>query len=149
MSNTKNEQEYQLENKETYIDSNLLIYSVIDIGEKGEKARKVIEKIKDGDYKAYTSTLTLDEVMWIVQNQKDKETAYESAKTIMDIPNLHFISVNIETIMKALEIYNKNKLNPRDSIHLAAIKEKNLKMIMSSDSDFDKIEDLKRIDFTK
>lgn len=143
MKKEQEEQESQLENKEVYIDANLLIDSVISIDEKGEKARGFIEKIKKGDYKAYTSTLTLDEVMWIVQNEKNHETAYESAKTITDIPNLNFISVSREIIMKALEIYKTEK------IHLAAMKEKDITTIVSKDPDFNKIKGIEIIDFTK
>lgn len=151
MNNIKSEQEEQesqLKDKEIYVDANLLISSVIDIGEKGEKARSFIEEIKKGNYKAHTATLTLDEVMWIVQNEKDHEVAYETGKIITEIPNLNFLPINMEIIMKALEIYKTEKLDPRDSIHLASMKEKNLSIICSTDSDFDKIKDIKRIDFS-
>lgn len=153
MNNMKREQEEQeslsKDKKEVYIDSNLFINAIINIEEKGNKARKVVEEIRKGEYKAYTSTLTLDEVMWIVQNEKDRETAYESVKIITEIPNLDFIPANIELIRKAIEIYKTEKLDPREAIHLASMKEKNISIMISSDSGFDKIKGIKRIDFTK
>ena len=52
-------------------------------------------------------------------------------------------------VSQAIEIYKKNKLDPRDAIHLAAMQSKKIKTIYSSDSDFDKIKEIKRIDFRK
>ena len=92
MNNMTNEQE-ELESKseiEVYIDSNLFITSVINL-EEGNTARQVIEEIKLGNYKAYTSTLTIDEVLWVVQREKNSEVAYEAAKIIIEIPNLYFV----------------------------------------------------------
>jgi len=132
-----------------YIDSNFFITSVIDLGNDGESARSIIEEIKRGVLIGYTSTLTLDEILWIVQREKDRETSYESAKMIIKIPNLNFIVVDEEIMKQGLEIYSKDKLAPRDSIHLACMKKLKLNLIISSDSDFDKIKDIKRIDFTK
>lgn len=150
MNNIKKEQEEQESKyKEVYIDSNLFINSIINIEEKGEKARNVLEEIKKGDYKAHTSVLTLYEIMWIVQNEKDKETAYESVKIIIEIPNLNFIPADMELIRKEIEIYKTENLDPRNAIHLASMKEKNISIIISSDPDFDKIKGIKRVDFTK
>ena len=150
MNNMKKEQEDQeLKSEEVYLDSNLFIKSIISITAEGEKAREVISKIKNGEYNAHTSTLTLDEVMWVVQNFKDKETAYEAGKTLMRATNINFISVGIEIISKSLEIYKNTPLDPRDSIHLATMQSKGIKTIISQDSDFDKIKDIKRLDFSK
>ncbi len=147
----KKEQEEHIskENKEVYIDSNLFIFSIISIEKEGEKARAVIEKIKKGDYKAYTSILTIDEVLWIVQKEKDRETAYEGIKILIEIPNLNFLEVTGKIMREAIEIYKTEKLDPRDSIHLACMRDKNISSIISSDPDFDKIKDMKRIDFIK
>ncbi len=152
MNNTKKEQEEQeseFEDEEVYIDSNLFISSVISLEKEGEKAREVINKIKEGVYKPYTSIFTLDEVMWIVQKFEDRDTAYETAKTILEMPNLLIIQTDQNIINKTLEIYKSLKLNSRDSIHLASMQSKNIKTIISIDSDFDRIKTIKRIDFSK
>jgi predicted nucleic acid-binding protein len=45
-----------------YIDSNVFIYPVIYKTETQPKAKEILLKIEKGELKAYTSTLTWDEV---------------------------------------------------------------------------------------
>ena len=131
------------------LDSNLFITATISLDSKGQKARELIDKINNGLFKAYTSSLTIDEVMWVLQKFKDRQIAYETAKTIIFASKINFIPIDIEIISASLEVYNENNLRPRDSIHLAVMKHKGIKTIISSDSDFDKIKGIKRIDFSK
>jgi predicted nucleic acid-binding protein len=52
-----------------YIDSNVFIYPVLygaDNNEKARNAKEILLKIEEGELKAYTSTLTWDEVVWVV-----------------------------------------------------------------------------------
>ncbi len=150
MNNMKNEQEEQ-ESKyeEVYLDANLLIYASIDETEIGGKARKIIEKIKEGRYKAYTASLTFDEIMYAIQKNADREKAIRTAELYIKLQNLNIIPIDTQLIIKSIEVYKKTNLKPRDSIHLTAMISKNLHIIISSDPDFDKIKDIKRIDFTK
>jgi hypothetical protein len=52
-----------------YIDSNVFIYPVIyqtESQQKAKKAKETLLKIENGEISAYTSTLTWDEVVWVV-----------------------------------------------------------------------------------
>ena len=149
MNNMKKEQEEQVSKEKIYIDSNIFIYAAINNETMGKKAKNFISEIKDGKYKAYTSTLTVDEFLWRVQKEVGKELASESAIIFSTLANLELISIDTKIITNAIEIYKIEKLDPRDSIHLAAMKEKNISIIVSTDPDFDKIKNIKRIDFTK
>ncbi|MEK6873205.1 MAG: PIN domain-containing protein, partial [Nanoarchaeota archaeon] len=64
-------------------------------------------------------------------------------------PNIIFIEVNQEIISNSIEIYNKVRLDPRDAIHLASMQSKKVISIVSTDSDFDEIKEIKRIDFRR
>ena len=149
MDNMKKEQEEQVSKEKIYIDSNTFIYAAIDNEEIGRKAKTIITDIKNGKYKAYTSTLTIDEFLWRVQKEVGRELASESVTIFSTLANLELINVDIKIITKAIEIYKTEKLDPRDSIHLAAMREKNISHIVSTDPDFDKIKNIKRIDFRK
>ncbi len=151
MSNMKKEQEkpeLKFEEEEAYADANLFI-SLLSLEKAGEAAREIIDNVKKGNVKVYTAALTIDEVLWTIQKKKGKEIAYTTAKIIMGLPNLEFIPVSSEIIGQSLEIYLKEGMHPRDAIHLASMKSKNIKTIISSDPDFDKIKGIKRVDFTK
>lgn len=148
MNNMKKEQKEQVSKEKIYVDSNAFIYAAIDNEEIGRKARALITDIKNGKYKAYTSTLTIDEFLWRVQKEVGRELASESVTIFSTLANLELINVDVKVIIKAIEIYKTEKLDPRDSIHLAAMKEKDVFIIISMDHDFDKIRNIKRVDFT-
>ena len=149
MNNMTNEQEEQaLKSERAYIDANVFIYSIINEDNVGEKARNTLEKIKNGEYLGFTATLTIDEILWALHKELDKDKTIEIAKGFINMQNLEFINVDLEIIKKSLENYHKS-LKPRDSIHIASMQSKNIKTIISSDPDFDKIKEIKRIDFTK
>ncbi len=135
--------------KRAYIDASLFISAASDIDEHGEKARAIIEKIKNGQCKPYTASLAIDEVMWVIQKERGRELALETANTILSIPSLELVAVDREMIKDALIAYKEEKLNPRDAIHLAAMRSKKIIKMISSDADFDNIKDIERIDFTK
>jgi len=139
----KNEQDFKP--KKIYLDTNAFIYSAIDETTIGEKSTELISKIKEGKYKAYTATLTIDEFLWRVKKEVGKEKAIKAVEIFQTLANLTLISVDMEVITKAIEIFKTTSLDPRDAIHLAAMKQKNITTIYSTDSDFDKIEDIKRI----
>jgi len=147
MSNMTKEQKEQ-GFKEVYLDANLFIYSVLNNAEIGEKSRKIIENVKNNIYNGFTSTLTIDEILWAVQKEIGKEKAADIAKDFIAMQNLQIIPVSIDVIKKSIEFY-KRSLNPRDAIHLAAMQSKGIKIMISSDLDFDKIKEIRRIDFAK
>ena len=130
-----------------YIDSNIFIYAAIDNTEKGEKARKIIEKIAKGEIKAHISPLVIDEVMWIVQKMVGRDVAYKVVRLIFSLP-LIWLDISYETTKLAMEIYQKG-LDPRDSFHIGVMKEYNILEILSEDKDFDNIIDVKRISLDK
>ncbi len=135
--------------QEVYLDSNILIYGVLNEDQIGDSARRFIKEIETGKYKASISALTIDEFIWKVQKVLGREEAAKLADKLMEMQNLKIIDINLDILKKMLEIYKKYNLDPRDSIHLAAMQLNEIKIIISQDSDFDKIKDIKRIDFSK
>ena len=149
MKKEQKEQASKLKSERVYLDSNFFISAATDLAEEGEKARAVLKKITEGTYKPSTAALTIDEVLWIIQKEKDKTFAYESAQAILSIASLEIIAVDREIIRKSLEIYKNEGLRPRDAIHLAAMRTQKIAILMSMDTDFEKITDIQRRDFTK
>lgn len=148
-SNMRNEHDEPESASDVYLDANVFIYAVLDDGPSGENARKIIGKVWQGKYKAYTSVLTFDEVLWAVQKNLGREKAAEVASNFLRLVNLDFVSVNLVLMTESIRFYLQEKLAPRDAIHFASMKTKKLNKIISADSDFDKIKRIKRIDFTK
>jgi predicted nucleic acid-binding protein len=146
MNNTTKGPEEQV--YEAYADANLFIYAAIDKGPIGQEARRILREVKKGKYKIYTATLTVDEFLWRVKKEAGRELAGKSADIFFTMLGLGLIDVSAKIVSDAVGLYKSEKLDPRDAIHLACMNYKNLKKIISSDPDFDKIRGIKRIDFS-
>jgi len=126
-----------------YIDSNIFIYAAIDNGEKGERARKVVEKVLNGEVKGSVSALVIDEVIWVVQRMTDRDVAERVARLIMSMP-LIWMDISYQTAKYAMKYYREG-LDPRDAFHAAVMEEYGIQEILSEDRDFEKVRDIRRI----
>lgn len=128
-----------------YLDSNVFIFAALDNGNKGEAARGILHNIVKGNL-VITSTLTIDEVIWVMWKEtKDRESAIEQGLRILEFPNLKVVSVDPDDVYFAINLMKKHqKLKPRDAIHLAVSIHAGVFRIVSDDSDFDDISEIER-----
>ncbi|MHB1492120.1 MAG: type II toxin-antitoxin system VapC family toxin [Thermoplasmataceae archaeon] len=129
-----------------YIDSNVFLYPVLysEI-EEAEKARDILARIENKEIQAYTSTLTWDEVSYVTERVLGKTDAIEIGKKFINFPFLRFVPVDDEIIRRSQVIRERYHLKPRDSIHLSCAIERNILEIITDDTDFDGIKEIKRI----
>lgn len=130
-----------------YIDSNVFIYPVIyqtEAQQKAKKAKEILHKIENGELSAYTSTLTWDEVVWVVSRVMDRNDGIAQGRKLLGFPNLKFINADENVLTQAQTLINKYKLSPRDSIHVASALVRNIKAVISDDADFDQVQEIKR-----
>ena len=128
-----------------YIDSNVFIFPVIyeDVS-KAEKAKEILKGIEDKRFSAYTSTLTWDEVTWVVLKIMGRTDSIEVGRKLLGFPNLRFIGVSEEVISKAQTLMEKYELNPRDAIHCSSALIRGIKRIISDDKDLEIVEEIER-----
>ena len=128
-----------------YVDANIFILAVTDSGEGGATVRYFLRTLS-AERKAFTSVLTLDEVIWGIQGEKDRATALEAARGMLDNPYLKLLDANAEVAEEALRLMEETKLDPRDAFHAATMRVHGLTRIVSLDADFDRVPGIKRID---
>ena len=129
-----------------YIDANVFVFANFDDTEKGRTARKIIEKIGEGERPAaITSALTMDEVMWAVIKSKGASDLRATIEDIYAMPNLAIKEVTSAIPLLALDIIEEYGLKPRDAFHAAIMKSFGITEIVSDDADFDRIKWIKRI----
>ncbi|MEM3550579.1 MAG: type II toxin-antitoxin system VapC family toxin [Candidatus Bathyarchaeia archaeon] len=131
----------------SYLDSNVFIYPVIyqiETQQKAKKAKDLLLKIESGELSAYTSTLTWDEVVWVVSKVLGRDDGINQGRKLLGFPNLKFITVDESILTQAQALIDKYKLSPRDSIHIASALERKIKTIISDDEDFDQVKEMKR-----
>ena len=127
-----------------YLDSTVPIYAILYADERGEWARNLLKKVRNGERMAATSTLTFDEVFWKVKKEKDFNAALRAGEAFLTMTNLTFISVDDEVLWESLALIKQYKLDPRDAIHAACAITHGIYTIISEDPDFDKIAVLSR-----
>ncbi|MCL4451631.1 MAG: type II toxin-antitoxin system VapC family toxin [Candidatus Thermoplasmatota archaeon] len=129
-----------------YIDSNVFLYPVLynDMKE-SETSREILAEIEGKNIQAYTSTLTWDEVSYVVERIFGKTDSIEVGKRFLNFPFLRFIPVDDEIIRRSQVIREKYNLKPRDSIHLSCAIERNISKIITDDADFDGLKEITRI----
>lgn len=133
-----------------YLDSNVFIYPALYEGKKAKEATNLLKDITNGNKKGATSTLTFDEITWIISQESSREKALKQTKRILQFPNLKIIDVNSKDIISMIKNMEKHKnISPRDSIHLSIMIKKGIYTIVSDDKDFEKIDKINRKPLTK
>lgn len=127
-----------------YLDSNVFIYAVTE-HEISEASRQALGKIEKGESEAATSVLTVDEVVWIVQNQADRSTGIETGRRLLEMKNLEILDLEAGISLRSLELMENTDLNPRDSLHAASALENRVYSVVSSDKDLEGAEDIERV----
>ena len=84
-------------------------------------------------------------MIYAIQKKEGREKALKEGKLFIQLPNISFLNATLAIINKAQEISEQYNLKPRDAIHAATALANGIKEIVSDDSDFDKIKELKRI----
>ena len=132
-----------------YVDSNVFLYPLVydaEVIDEAKKSKVFLLKIAQGDIEACTSTITWDEVAWVVRKVFGFEFSVEASKKFLAFPNLKLLGVKKSTVLSAQEIMEKYQMKPRDALHAATALENNVVEIASYDKDFEKVEGLKRLE---
>ncbi len=129
-----------------YLDSNVFIFAAISNDSRAEKAKALIKEVILGKLSATTSSLTIDEVVWkIWKETKNRSLAIEEGLRILQFDNLSFVNISDKIMLNSLNLMKDNiNLKPRDAIHLAAALSIGAQIIVSDDSDFDGLKEIKR-----
>jgi len=131
--------------KNVYLDSNVFIYATLYSGEIAEKSKEYLRRTSDGEFTAYTSVLTWDEVVYVVRKVAGVEESIKVGKILLKISFLEFLDVDYAICEDAQKLAEKYKLLPRDAIHASFALKYCDGTIISNDTDFDVINGLKRM----
>ncbi len=110
-----------------------------------EFGRKVISSIERKDIQAYTSTLTWDEISYVVEKLLGRSDAIEIGRKFMNYPGLRFIPVDKDIMRRSQMIREKYNLKPRGSIHPSSATGRGIRKIITGDRDFDNLKEIERI----
>lgn len=126
-----------------FVDSSYLIALAITNDQWHKKAKKLREMVEKEE--KFLTTLNIAETIALISYKGNLEVALFFYKYIKD--NYKIIDATLDLYDKSLENFIKynGTLSPADVIALEVMKNKNIKKIVSFDSDFDKVKDILRI----
>jgi|ERR1035437_4492528 predicted nucleic acid-binding protein len=130
-----------------YIDANVFIFPILYEEEQEPKvkhAKQILQSIEKGELSAYTSTLTWDEVVWIVRKAMGRAEAISQGQKLLGFLNLHWIIVDENILSQAQSLMNKYNLHPRDAVHVASAINRKIVSIISDDLDIDQVKEINR-----
>lgn len=128
-----------------YLDANVFVFAVLDKGERGQRARELLRAVATGEERATTSSLTIDEVVWILQGEGPREVAIQEGKRLMALPNLEVFDVTAEDVFHALSLMEDyGRLDPRDAIHASVAVGHGVHTVVSDDPDLEPVPDVER-----
>ncbi|MBO3797523.1 MAG: type II toxin-antitoxin system VapC family toxin [Thermoproteota archaeon] len=130
-----------------FVDSNIFIYHLAADPVYGKTARKIIERIENGE-ESYTSTLVIAQVCSYLKWKKRPDAIPLFLSFLKGLTSLQKIETSILDFEEAGRLQKQQNLpwSIWDDIVIAAqMKRINVKEIYSNDKDFDKIPLVKRL----
>lgn len=90
-----------------------------------------------------TAALTIDEVVYILSREEERDTAIDLGRRILEFPHLRILAIEGVHVLRALSAMESHpRLSPRDAIHYATMREHGIHAIVSDDQDFADLPDI-------
>lgn len=128
-----------------FIDANLIMYSLGGPHPLREPCRMVFEKIKDGLIQVVTNTEVLQEILYRFFSIKKSSVGALAYTSLVEIC-VEILPVTLHDMDLALDLLKKYPgITSRDAVHAATMINHEIKEILSADSHFDLIQEIRRI----
>jgi len=128
-----------------YVDSSVFVEAALEMGPARDSAERFLRDLEDEKLTAVTAALTVDEILWAIKRTEGRKAAVDAACSLLACPALSILSVDKSLVMRAVDVFANEGLDPRDAIHVAAMRSKGIKRIVSLDTDFDKVKGIVRV----
>jgi len=108
-------------------------------------ATRFLESLARGTGRVSTSTLTWDEVVYVVRRSLGPEDSIAKGGELLAFPNLSWLRVDLAVLRRGADLYRTLPMRPRDAIHAGAALEAGESEILSEDRVFDRVPGLDRV----
>lgn len=131
-----------------FIDANVFAYALLGPERNAlhaEAARNFLDELVRGKHEAVTSSLVLDELMWVLWRHGKQKQVTSVIEHVYAMPHLRVERVGAKLPLSATRFMDQYGLRPRDALHCAFMQELGVRTIVSTDADFDRVKQFKRI----
>jgi len=127
-----------------FIDTNFFVYLNVQEPEQRKLYNDFYSKLLE-KYDLYTDVLVLDELIFV--SKKKYSVPYNASIDLIEndiLPYVTILGITKNEYEKTKELILKYNLKPSDALHVAAMLNNGITLILSEDHDFDRVIEIKR-----
>jgi len=130
-----------------FVDTNILLrFLTNDDAVKANRVLLLLKRVEEGKEKIITSPLVIFELIFTL-DKFYKVSRDDIAETVSAIIGLEGFAVEFKTVfISALKLFADKNISFADAFNASVMKSKNIAEIYSYDTNFDKIDKIKRIE---
>lgn len=132
-----------------FLDANVILrYLTCDDPKKAENCYELFQKVKRGEIELTTCEAIIAEVVYVLSSHSLYNLPRdEVCSLLLPIINLYGLKIPQKRLyIRALDIYASKNIDFEDALIFAHMEKRQIKEIYSYDSDFDKLEELRRLE---
>lgn len=126
------------------LDTNIIIFHILDDNRFGKKASRIIERIEQGE-NVFVPLAVLKETLFVLLAHGKSISEIMQMLFLFQKDNIQIIEDDFAVFLEGLQIAKKYEINPTDGVIIALMFKHNVFEIYSNDEHFDKIPGIKRI----
>ena len=130
-----------------FIDSNIFLrYFEREDEQSYRKSERLFSEIVNGNIAGISTSLVIAEVVWVLQRFYNwgKKEICNNVELILKTPNIKFKEQSI--LSNAINLYRDRNISFIDAYNYSYMKANGVSEIYSFDKDFDRLEDIKRLE---
>jgi hypothetical protein len=129
-----------------FLDTNIFLYAAGASHPLGEACAGVLRRVADGTLDATISSEVIQEVLYVLIRRGRRGDALKLASDLASLfPDL--LAVTRDDVAGACELLRRYpQLSVRDAVHVGTMLQNGLRTIVSVDSDFDQVSEIRRVD---
>jgi hypothetical protein len=129
-----------------FLDTNIFLYAAGVSHPLREACANVLRRVADGGLDATINSEVVQEVLYVLTRRGRREDALKLAGHLTALfPDL--LAVTRDDVVGACELLRQYpRLSVRDAVHVGTMLRNGIKTVVSVDSDFDQISEIRRVD---
>lgn len=121
------------DHKKIGLDTNLFIYAFEQNKNYGEKAKTILNEIKDGNIKAISSIITLTEILTKPLHERNEVLKKQYKLLLTHFPNLTIVPIDAEIAERAAYLRVKYGLKTADALILSSAIQSSATLFITND----------------
>jgi len=131
---------------QVFLDTNVFLYAVGTAHPLRVPCAKVLRRVAEGSLDATINSEVIQEILYVLIRRGRRADALKLANDLASLfPDL--LAVTRDDLLSACELLEQYpRLSVRDAVHIGTMLRNGLRTVVSVDSDFDQVSEIRRIE---